>query len=402
MTSAAVHAPGRPRKTLKQRPVDAQRLNAVLNHSFESMAAPFFVGMVATKDGVIYEGCAGHASRGLRADADTVMRAYSMTKAIASAAALILVDRGELSMDAPVESVLPEFSKVKMLEGWDGQTPILREPRVKATVKHLATHTAGLEYEIWQPDVARFLQTTKLPSVMSGKQRSLFYPMTTEPGSQWGYGISIDWLGRVIEAVSGLRIDKFLKRELLGPLGMVDTDVELRPHMRSRLASAFRRSADDVFEAIDLQLPSSPEFYAMGHALYTTPRDYMRFLRMVLSRGSLEGTRVLSETAVDLMLTNQIGELQVRKLPSTAPKASVDVDIFPTIAKSHTIGFFRTEQDLPGMRRAGSLFWAGALNTHYWIDPTSDIAGLLMTQTRPFAEPPFMEALEAFEWAVYN
>ncbi len=139
----------------------------------------------------------------------------------------------------------------------------------------------------------------------------------------------------------------------------------------------------------------------MGHALYSTAGDYMRFLRMFLNKGALDGNRVLTEQAVARMLSNQIGELRIPKLFTVVPPVTADWEFFPGMPKSHSFGFMRTEADVPGMRSAGSQAWAGVLNTHYWFDPAKDVCATIMTQTLPFVEARFMAAYEQFERAVY-
>jgi methyl acetate hydrolase len=362
---------------------------------------PFVVGMTAKAGGVTWEGAAGEAAPGRAAATDTVFRIFSMTKAVGSTAAMILIDRGEMDFDTPVEEVLPEFAEIRVLEGWDGDTPRLRAPKVKATARHLATHTSGLEYEFWNGDVGAYQGKTGAVSILSGLKASMFYPMMTDPGTRWGYGPSIDWLGLMVERISGKRIDAFLKDDLFGPLGMADTDVEVRDHMAPRLAVVKARGEDGQFADFALAPPSQPEVYGMGHALYSTPSDYMRFLRMFLNRGALDGNRVLREASVARMLENHMGPLRFEKMVTAAPPVTADFDPFEGTEKTHSFGFMRNESDIPGMRRAGSQSWAGVLNTHYWFDPASDLAGLIMTQTLPFVEPRWMDTYGAFERAAY-
>jgi len=183
---------------------------------------------------------------------------------------------------------------------------------------------------------------------------------------------------------------------------MTSTAFECEGELATRLASVSARGEDGKFGPFDIAPPPHPEFYGMGHALYSTAGDYMRFLRMFLNKGTLDGTRVLSEKGVSTMLANHVGDLRIPKLYTVAPPVTADWEFFPGVPKSHSFGFMRTEQDVPGMRTAGSQSWAGVLNTHYWFDPARDVAGLIMTQTLPFVEPPFMAVYEEFERAVYS
>lgn len=378
------------------------RLQKVLDDSVAANRFPFVVGMTGAASGVTFAGASGDAAPGKPAAPDTVFRIFSMTKAVGSTAAMILIDQGKMDFDTPVQEVLPEFADIQVLEGWDGDTPRMRAPRVKATARHLATHTSGLEYEFWRAETGEYLGKTKRPSILAGTKDALFYPMMTDPGTRWGYGPSIDWLGLMVEKISGQRIDAFLKANLFEPLGMNDTDVEVRPHMQSRLAGVKARGENGQFGDFPLAPPSNPEVYGMGHCLYSTPQDYMRFLRMFLNKGKLDGKRVMKQASVERMLMNHMGPLKFEKMVTAAPPITADCDPFPGTTKTHSFGFLRNEVDIPGRRRAGSQSWAGVLNTHYWFDMKSNVAGVIMTQTLPFVEPAYMAAYEEFERAAYS
>jgi methyl acetate hydrolase len=373
----------------------------MLNDAVGSDDVPIVVAMSGNSNGVTWTGVAGDRAPGVAATEDTVFRIFSMTKAVGSTAAMILVDRGKLSPDTPVEEILPRFADIKLLDGFDGDTPRLRPPKKKATVRHLATHTSGLVYEFWNTDIPGYMEATGHPTIISGLKASLNYPCVFEPDERWDYGVGLDWLGQVVEAVDGRRIDAFCREEIFDPLGMPDTSFEVTDSMAKRLAVVKARGEDGQFVDFDLAPPPNPEFYGMGHALYSTAPDYMRFLRMFLNKGQLNGSRILSEAGVETMLANHIGELRVGKLTTAAPPLSVDFEFFPGFEKSHSLGFMRMEEDVPNMRSAGSQSWAGVLNTHYWFDPARDVAGLIMTQTLPFFEPRFSQVYERFERAVY-
>ncbi|MGD9864509.1 MAG: serine hydrolase domain-containing protein [Pseudodonghicola sp.] len=361
---------------------------------------PFAVAMTGTSQGITLSTAAGDAAEGRAAAEDTAFRIFSMSKAIGSLAALILIDRGQLSPDTPVAELLPEWDDLQVLEGWDGDTPVLRPQRTTATLRHLATHTSGIEYEFWNADVAKYLETQGHPPGLSGLKAALNYPLTSDPGTRWGYGLSIDWLGRMVEAADGRRIDAFCRDEIFEPLGMTDTAFE-PDTLADRLAEVKMRQGETGFRPTRLSPPPQPEVYGMGHALYSTAPDYMRFLRMVLNGGELEGARILSPEAMALMTQDQMQGLTFQKMTTVAPPVSADVDLFPGARVSHSLAFLRNDNDIPGKRSAGSLGWAGVCNTHYWIDPARDLAAVLMTQSLPFLEPPMTETYDAFERAVY-
>lgn len=379
---------------------EAGALNALLCEAVAAEAAPFLVAMTANADRVTWAGAAGESAVGIAASEETLFRIFSMSKGICATAAAILADRGQLDLDAAVEDILPEFTALGIIS--DGSYDKLSQsvPSRKATVRQLATHTSGLGYEFWDASTARYFQESGRPSILTGTLAGMNYPLLFEPGTRWQYGVGVDWLGRVIEAVDGRRIDRFCQEEIFRPLRMDSTRFEAVSE--PGLADVFARSPHGEFERTVLDPPTLPEVYGMGSAIYSTAPDYIRFLRMFLRHGELDGALILSREMVDWMLSNQIGDLRLHRLSSTMPGLCKDLDIMPGIAKSHSLGFARMEGDVPGRRAAGSQFWAGVLNTHFWFDPANDVAAVLMTQTLPFLDPAFMGYYERFERSVYD
>lgn len=375
-----------------------QNLQHLLGEAVENGEAPFVVAMTGSTAGIGFSGAAGDAADGRPADLDTVFAIFSMTKAVGSLAALILIDQGLLHPDTPVSDVLPGWNDLPVLDGWDGDAPVLRPQRTTATIRHLATHTSGAEYDTWNADILRYIRATGLPRATTGQKRALTCPLASDPGTRWGYGTSIDWLGQVVEAVDGRRIDRFCQEEIFGPLGMKDTRFEPEG-IEDRLATVSRRESSGQFVPMAMAPPSRPEFYGMGHALYATAPDYMTFLRLLLNRGTLNGTRIIGETAIGLATQDQMQGLQFRRMEAAAPvSASVD---YPGRTMTHSFAFLRNEEDWRGKRSAGSLSWAGLCNTHYWIDPVRDLCAVLMTQSLPFLDPGFARLYDRFERAVY-
>jgi CubicO group peptidase (beta-lactamase class C family) len=205
----------------------------------------------------------------------------------------------------------------------------------------------------------------------------------------------------VVEAASGRPIEAFCAEELFGPLGMGSTAFDLDDRLQRRLARAWSRAPDGGFAPLEIAPPPATEFRGMGDALYSTPADYLRFVRLFLGGGTVDGVRVLSEASVAEALANQIGALRVTPMVSTSARVSADVAFFPGVALGHWLLGPRVETDVPGMRRAGAQGWSGLLNMQWWVDPRVGLAALLMTQTLPFMEPRFAATYAAFERAVY-
>jgi CubicO group peptidase (beta-lactamase class C family) len=177
---------------------DGSGIDKVLQAAVDNAAVPHVAAIAADRDGVFYEGAAGErvTGGGEPVSTSTHFRIMSMTKMVATTAALQQVERGGLDLAAPVEDYVPEFADLQVLEGFDGDTPRLRAPASRATVKQLVTHTSGLSYWFWNPDIARYESVTGLPNVVPGEMAAFGAPLVADPGTRFEYGINTDWLGR--------------------------------------------------------------------------------------------------------------------------------------------------------------------------------------------------------------
>jgi CubicO group peptidase (beta-lactamase class C family) len=265
----------------------------------------------------------------------------------------------------------------------------------------LLTHTAGFTYGIWNADMVRYHEHTGLPGIIECKNATLMTPLVFDPGERWEYGINIDWVGQAVERVSEQRLEQYFKEHIFGPLAMHDSGFVLGASQRERLASMHARQPDGSLQEIAFEIPQEPEFYMGGGGLYSTGPDYLRFLRMLLGNGQLEGVRLLAEETVAEMNRNQIGDLSVRVLKSVDPDASNDAEFFPGLPKRWGLGYMINIEDAPVGRTAGSLAWAGLANTYFWIDPTRRVAGVILTQILPFADDRVLNLFEQFERAIY-
>ncbi len=192
-----------------------------------------------------------------------------------------------MSLDQPAAKILPQLGEVKVLTGWDaGGQPLLREPKSQITIRHLLTHTAGFTYDIWNPETARFHKTFNVPRAGSGKKTGLNIPLSFDPGTQWEYGINMDWMGQVIEAVSGMTLGAYIKTNITDPLGMSSTSFKISPEMRTRLAKVHQRTpVGTSLTVTQNETNQNPEFEPGGGGLYSTAQDYLKFMRMILSKG---------------------------------------------------------------------------------------------------------------------
>jgi methyl acetate hydrolase len=379
-----------------------QQIDQVLQGAVESGGVPCVVAMAADDSGVVYEGAAGHRTpdSGDPVTPDTVLRIASMTKMVVTTAALQQVERGTLDLDAPVEHYRPEFADVGVLDGFDGDTPRLRPPATRATVHQLITHTTGLGYWFLNADISRWEQATGNPNVLSGLNAVFQAPMTADPGTQFQYGINIDWLGLVVEGVAGRSLDKHIAEHVTGPLGMDDTTWIMSAQQRANSIPVHVRGEDGTWIATDLDFNQSPEYWAGGHGLYSTPRDYLKFQRMLLGQGEYNGERILQPETVQGAFRNQIGRLEFpAEIRSADPSVTCDIALGPGLKWG--LGLLLNEEQLPGMRAPGSGAWAGLFNTHFWVDPVSGLTASIFTQLLPFAEPSAFQLLIDYELALY-
>ena len=378
------------------------QIDQVLQSSVDSGDVPCAVAVAADRDGVIYEGAAGRRTPGTDdpVSPDTMFRIASMTKMVVTTAALQQVERGNLDLDAPVDTYRPEFADVAVLDGFDGDAPRLRPPASRATVRQLVTHTAGLGYWFFNPDLVKWEQATGTPNVFTGSNAIFGAPMVADPGTRFEYGINTDWLGKVVEAASGQSLDKYLQENVLGPLGMRDTAFTATAEQRAGCVPIHVRGEDGSWIATDVDLVPEPDYWSGGHGLYSTPRDYLAFQRMLLGGGALGGTRILEEATVEAAFTNQIGDLDFpATIPSADPISTCDVSLGPGLKWG--LGLLLNTAPLPGMRAAGSGAWAGLFNTHFWVDRASGVTGAIYTQLLPFADLAAFMTYVRFEMAVY-
>jgi methyl acetate hydrolase len=224
-------------------------------------------------------------------------------------------------------------------------------------------------------------------------------PLVFDPGTAWDYGIGIDWAGKAVEAVSGKTLGVWLAENLFAPLGMRDTGFRIRDDQRARLARIHARTPEGIV-ATDLEIPQSPEFEMGGGGLYATVSDYLRFARMILGGGVLDGARVLAEPTVALMSGNAMGDLRCRPMKSAVPDSTNDVDFLDGMQWG--LSFLINPEPLPTGRSAGSLAWAGLAISYYWIDPVKHVAGVYATQLLPFYDAQAVSLFGAFESVVYD
>ncbi len=372
-----------------------ERIDDLLNGVTADGALHGIAATVVSRDGVLYDGAAGDAKP------DSMFRNASMTKAVATTAALQLVEQGRIELDAPVASILPEFGELEVIDGFQGGEPILRAPETQATVRQLMNHTAGCGYNFLNDKLFTYCHEQGFPSPLEGKKQSLSAPLVNDPGTVWEYGVNTDWVGMIVEAVSGQTLADYLAAHIYGPLGMTDSTFTPTDEQRARLLPVRFRASDGSLVATDLDLPAESEWDAAGHGSYGTVADYGRFVRAWLNGGELDGTRILKEETVELALRDHLnGAPLPKKMDPTIPELTNPVELLD-VPQGWGLGFHLYLIDLPGMRSAGSADWSGLFNSFFWIDRKAGIGAVIATQVLPFFDAKMVETILNFEAAVY-
>jgi methyl acetate hydrolase len=376
-------------------------IDSSLREAIERKDVPGVVALVTNRERVLYTGAFGVAdvATGRALATDSLFRIASMTKPITSIALMQLVEQGRLGLDDPAEKYLPELKDLKVIEKFDATTGTyqLRPASRPPTVRHFLTHTSGLAYAFTSATWRDF-------KPRDGEKFPFGGPLLFDPGERWHYSTSTDVAGKLVEAVSGQKLEDYFREKIFTPLKMNDTSYNVPEAKGPRLVAQQQRSGERMDGAIVLQQPQLGLTIAApigGGGLASTANDYGRFMRMWLNNGELDGARVLKAETVALMGQNHIGAVSVPALKSALPR-SADFTFIADGRDKWGLGFLITSDQVPGKRSAGSLSWGGINNTFFWIDPAKDIAGVIMMQYLPFADAKALAVYDIFERGAYQ
>jgi len=357
---------------------------------------PGVVVAVVDKDALLYHEAFGVSSKAVSRPMtkDTIFSIASMTKPITSAAIMMLVDEGKLALDDDVARYLPKYKDPVVISRFDESdgTFQVRPAKRPITIRHLLTHTSGIGYGFASPMMTKMMQKT-------GKTE-LDLPLMFDPGERWAYGPSTRVLGGVVEALSGQKLDAFLESRILRPLGMNDTGYVVPAMKYTRVVAVSARSADGTLA--ERPIPATlPVNIAGDGGLYGTAADYSLFLRMLLNRGKLGKTRILSDQSARAMLEPQTGSVLVELQHSANLPLAKD---FPLGSGKDRwgLGFQLAAEQAPNRRSRGTGTWAGIYNTHFFVDPVKNLGVIVMMQTLPFYDDASMRVYAGVEEAVYK
>jgi CubicO group peptidase (beta-lactamase class C family) len=362
------------------------RIGPVIKGEIERGQYPGAVILAARKGRIVYFESFGQLdpASGKPMTKDAIFRLYSMTKPYTSVAAMMLVEEGRLRLTDPVSKYIPSFAKLEVsVASIDPSTGAVRYSNVAAdreiTIQDLLRHTSGFVYsgftaharvkEVYTKENVGWQDVTPAEQI----ERLAKVPLAHQPGTTFEYGLSVDVLGRVIEAISGMPLGQFIRERIFVPLGMTDSAFFVPKEKLDRLAQPFATdpATGTPIKLVNVTVP--PKNDAGGAGSVGTAADYARFLQMVLNGGQLDGVRLLSRTTVKYMTSDHLGDMKSSGLVALPP------------AIGFGLGFAVRRQtglaDVTGT--AGEYYWAGAAGTGFYVDPQEELICILMTQAMP-------------------
>ncbi|HVF18038.1 MAG TPA: serine hydrolase domain-containing protein [Steroidobacteraceae bacterium] len=341
---------------------------------------------------------------------DTIFRIYSMTKPLTSVAFMMLVEEGLVALDDPVHRFIPQWRDLGVYEAGFLETFRTRRTSRPMRMIDLLRHTSGLTYDFQQrTNVDAAYRKHRLgeiggPLSLDGMIDGLAkMPLEFSPGDSWNYSVATDVLGYLVGKIAGMPFEQFLKQRILAPLEMHDTDFHVPESKASRFAACYRFTADQSMRLVDDPHSSpylrQPTFVSGGGGLVSTMSDYLRFCRMLLNGGSLNGVRLLSPKTLELMTMNH--------LPNGKDLTQLSISLFSEATYSGVgfgLGFSVTLDPartlLPGT--AGDFSWGGMASTYFWIDPREELIVIFMTQLMPSATYPLRRELRTLVYSAFE
>lgn len=387
-----------------------ENIGRVVQRYIDDGKYPGAITMVARHDQVVHFQTYGNmddeAGKAMRPDA--IVRAYSMTKPIASVALMQLYEQALFQLDDPVHEYVPELKGLQVMTGGSADAPEVRPPARPMSVRDVLMHTSGLVQRGSESAIAELYaragfvgSDTQFP-LSEMVKRLAGIPLYCDPGSEWNYGMSTDIVGYLCEVLSGKTLDVYLRDHILDPLGMVDTGFTVPSEDLDRFAACYQRdSRASTFEETGkrYQLQDAPAtspylgprpYLSGAGGLVTTAADYMRFCRMLLNGGTLDGERILGPRTVEFMMLNH--------LPTGGDMASMGQPQFGE-STMEGIGFGLgfavlldpTKAQLLGT--PGEAYWGGAASTAFFVNPEEDLALVFLTQLLPSSSYPVRREL---------
>ena len=371
-------------------------LDRALAEALADSDLPGMVALVTSGDSVLYRKALGVTGVGSNKPmvTDGIFRIHSMTKPITSLALMMLVERGEVDLDAPASRYLADLREREVLVSLDTteNRALTRPPSREITVRDLLRHTSGFAYT--------FSNHELLAMEENGGIGGRAQPILHDPGERWTYGVGTAFVGWIVEEVSKQALPDFLRAEIFEPLGMNDTSFNLGPSEIERLVDLARR-----VDGVVTSGPRPDSLVGQGRGdggLVSTADDYARFIQLILGRGERDSVRLLSEAAVEEMSRNQLEGITVIEQPGAIPNLSRPFPPTGAGQDGFSLAFQVSTEEVEDRRRPGSLSWSGLGNAHFWVDPTTGIGVVLLFQIFPFYDEAVLDVMNRFEKVLYG
>jgi len=309
---------------------------------------------------------------------DTIFRIYSMSKPVTSVAVLTLYEQGHFQLDTPVSEFIPAFRDLKVLRGVTDSGLELEDLEREITIRDLLIHMSGLTYGFETDNPVEDMYREQIHdeayyerSLEETIARLVTLPLVYQPGTTWRYSVATDVLGYVVEVISGMPFDAFLRTNIVDPLEMSDTGFYVPATKISRLAANYAPGPEGGLVLVDAPATSSfakpPRLHSGGGGLVSTATDYLNFSQMLLNKGEWHGTQILGRKSVELMTMNHLPE-EIRPFEHPGLGFGLGVRVVENTAQAQILG------------SKGQYGWSGAASTDFWVDPQEDLIGILLPQ----------------------
>ena len=373
----------------EEKQIPKEKSTSQLIEYFESSKLPAAVMGSVSKDGEMVWKSFGPAVWG---ETDTInenniFRIFSMTKAIASVAAMQLVEQGKIDLDDPLDELMPEMTSIPILN----ENGDLNEAQNAITLRHLLTHTAGFGYDFIDPRLQNFDRT-------GWEYEDL--PRLFEAGERWQYGTSTDWVGKIVEKISGKDLESYIRENITGPLKMNSTWFNVPEELKENIVSWGQRDSLEYQEFPRIPTEIVTEFSA-GGGLFASPKDYLTFLQCILNKGQYEGGQILKAETVESLFTNQLPDslnlnfdLPPEGLPDSEGQFLDETDV-------HGLAWAIENSEDELVRSKSSVYWAGIANSYYTLDKEEGVAVVYFTQFLPFNDKISYDFYRLYEKEVY-
>ena len=339
-----------------------ERIHAFIQDYIDSNQIAGAVTLVARKGKVVHFEAQGwrYKEENAPMEKDDIFSLMSMTKPIVSTALMMLWEDGKFMLDDPISKWLPSYANKQVLDPVSGQ----RVPARAITVRNILTHTSGLSLE----------PGPRPKTLLEEIEKSAPRPLAFQPGERWQYGASTDFVAALVEKISGMTVDEYLRQRIFEPLGIRDTYYNIPKEKVNRVAAVYRPDKDGKITLLRKPEYHEPTTYFPGVAgLNGTAADYFRFSQMILNGGEYEGHRLLGRMTVDMMISNQIGSGKLVYIRGAGYGFGLGFAVLTDPSKS------------PDALSPGTFTWGGADGTLFWIDPVEELIGIMMVQINPYS-----------------